>query len=88
MTEVVKQIDHILRKLFPLCRSLTGNANRQTLHFLSEITPIAIYEIPSGTQVYDWTIPEEWNINDAYIALLDGEKIIDFNNSNLHVMSY
>jgi len=79
----------LAEKLFPICRSLSGNGVRTTLNILKEICPeLNIIEIPSGTQVFDWKIPKEWNINDAYIKDHAGRKILDFKNSNLHVMGY
>ena len=76
-------------KMFPYCRSITGNGVRKTLGTLKEVYDnIKIYEVPSGTQVFDWTVPKEWNIRDAWIKNSAGEKIIDFNNTNLHVMGY
>ena len=55
------------KKLFPICRSITGNGLRKTLSMISDHMPLEIYEVPTGTKVFDWTIPNEWNINDAYI---------------------
>lgn len=75
--------------LFPICRSLTGNGVRETLSYLKCLLPeIKTFEIPSGTKVNDWLVPNEWNIKAAYIATLSGEKIIDFADSNLHVVGY
>ncbi len=75
--------------LFPLCRSITGNGNRETLKYLKKILPdMTIHEAPSGTKAFDWTVPDEWNINDAYIDNEKGNRIVDFKNSNLHVVSY
>jgi aminopeptidase-like protein len=79
----------LAERLFPICRSLTGNGVRTTLNILKEICPeLNIFEIPSGTQVFDWKVPKEWNINDAYIKDPAGKKILDFKSSNLHVMGY
>ena len=75
-------------KLFPICRSITGNGLRQTLNIIQEHIPIKIFEVPSGTKVFDWSIPREWNIHDAYIKDSKGKKIIDFKKSNLHVVGY
>jgi len=82
------EMHELIQKLFPICRSITGNGIRETLRIIQEHIPIEIKEIPSGTKVFDWTIPKEWNIKDAYIKKLDGEKIIDFSKTNLHVLHY
>lgn len=84
----IDQIDAYLKRLFPLCRSITGDPNRQTLRILQEIIPLTILEIPSGTEVYDWVIPDEWKIVDAWIADQSGRRIVDFAINNLHVLSY
>ena len=77
-----------IKQLFPICRSITGNGVRQTLKIIKEKIPIEIKEVPSGTKVFDWTVPKEWNINDAYIKNSKGERIVDFKRSNLHVLHY
>lgn len=82
------EIDSYLKRLFPITRSITGNGNRETLKILQEIIPLDILEYPTGQQVYDWTIPKEWNIKDAWIKDSNGNKIVDFKISNLHVVSY
>ncbi len=74
--------------LYPICRSITGNGVRKTLSILKEIIPIEITEVPSGTKVFDWEIPNEWNIREAWIKNSDGEKIVDFENLNLHILNY
>ena len=75
--------------LFPICRSITGNGVRETLRILQEICPaMTMHEVPTGTQAFDWTVPKEWNIRDAWIKNSKGEKILDFAKSNLHVMGY
>ena len=75
--------------LYPLHRSITGEGVRSSLKYIKEILPgLDIKEIPSGTPVYDWIVPEEWNIEEAWIADEDNNKIIDFKNNNLHVLGY
>ncbi|GAB4204746.1 MAG: DUF4910 domain-containing protein [Bacteroidia bacterium] len=83
-----KIIEEYFDRLFPICRSITGNGVRETLKIISEIIPLNIYEIPSGTTIFDWTVPKEWNIKDAYIITPDGQKICDFKRHNLHVVNY
>lgn len=82
------QMYHLAEELFPICRSITGNGVRETLRILSKVYPLKIKEVPSGTEVFDWKVPEEWNVRDAYIETLSGEKVIKFSDSNLHVMGY
>jgi aminopeptidase-like protein len=83
-----KQMHDLIRQLYPICRSITGDGVRQTLDVLEEYLPLERHEIPSGTQVFDWTVPNEWNIRDAFIADRSGRRLIDFAQSNLHVVSY
>jgi aminopeptidase-like protein len=78
----------LLQELFPICRSITGDGVRKTLKIIQEHIPITIHEVPTGTEAFDWTIPREWNIRDAYVIDPEGRKIIDFHASNLHVMGY
>lgn len=79
----------LVKELFPICRSITGPGTRDTLNvLLRELPQMTIHNVPSGTQVFDWTVPKEWVIRDAYIETLTGKKIIDFNQSNLHVLGY
>jgi aminopeptidase-like protein len=86
--DVGTEIFALAAKIFPFCRSITGNGVRQTLREIGAHIPLQIHEVPTGTAVLDWTIPREWNIRDAWIKNARGEKIVDFNRSNLHVMSY
>lgn len=81
-------IEKYFDRLWPICRSLTGNGVRETLRILQELLPLNIIEIPSGTKVFDWTIPNEWNIEDGWIENEEGIKIAHFKNNNLHILGY
>lgn len=78
----------LITRLFPICRSLTGDGVRRTLEILQETIPLEIHSLPSGTDVLDWTTPKEWNIRDAWIKDPSGRKIVDLADSNLHVVNY
>jgi aminopeptidase-like protein len=78
----------LIERLYPICRSITGNGVRQTLAILGEHIPIEVSEVPSGTKVLDWVIPDEWNIEDAFVADASGRRVVDFGRSNLHVVNY
>jgi aminopeptidase-like protein len=78
----------MVERLYPICRSITGNGVRATLSVVGEHIPLEVHEVPSGTKVLDWEVPDEWNIADAYIADLSGRRVVDFRASNLHVVSY
>ena len=75
-------------ELFPICRSITGDGLRTTLRRIQQEIPITIHEVPSGTHVLDWTVPDEWNIRDAWVANPYGERVVDYQQSNLHVVNY
>ena len=84
-----QEVEYLLQRLFPICRSITGDGVRQTLNIIREYAPeFQVHEYSSGTQVFDWNIPKEWNIQDAYIKDGQGERIVDFQESNVHVVSY
>ena len=79
----------LAESLFPICRSLTGDGVRRTHTILREHIPaLKTHEIPTGTKCLDWIVPDEWNIRDAYILSADGERVVDFQSSNLHVLGY
>ena len=76
-------------RLFPICRSITGNGYRRSLDIIREQVPeMKVFEVPTGTQVFDWTVPKEWNIRGGWIRRMNGETVIDFRDSNLHVLGY
>lgn len=78
----------LIRRLYPICRSITGDGVRKTLRILQEQIPLETHEVPTGTPVFDWTIPNEWNIRQAYLADSSGRRIVDFASHTLHVVSY
>lgn len=75
-------------RLYPICRSITGHGVRQSLALICEQIPLTIHDVPSGSPVYDWEVPLEWNIEDAAVVSSDGERVIDFQEHNLHVVGY
>lgn len=85
---VGKEIYQSIETLYPICRSITGNGFRESMKILKNYIPIELHEVPSGTQVFDWIVPKEWNIRDAYVKNEAGERVIDFNKSNLHILNY
>ena len=78
----------LIEELYPICRSITGDGVRATLARVGEEIALDVSEVPTGTQVLDWTVPREWNIRDAWIKNAAGERVVDFNRCNLHVVSY
>ena len=88
MSFTEKDIEKYFDRLWSICRSITGNGLRDSFKILQELIPLQLHEVPSGKQVFDWTIPKEWNINDAYIITPEGKKIADFKQNNLHIVNY
>lgn len=86
--EIGREMHRLMATLYPICRSITGNGVRETLAAIKQLIPLEVREVPSGTRVFDWTVPKEWNIRDAYIKDERGTRIVDFRESNLHVVSY
>jgi aminopeptidase-like protein len=86
--DVGRRMDDLIKKLYPICRSITGNGVRETLRIIGERVPMEITEVPTGTKVFDWVIPKEWNVKNGYIENSTGLKIVDFEKMNLHVLGY
>lgn len=82
------QMYALIETLYPICRSITGDGVRATLRHLQAHIDLQMHEVPTGTEVFDWTVPLEWNIRDAYIKDANGQRVVDFNASNLHVLNY
>jgi aminopeptidase-like protein len=78
----------LIAELYPICRSITGDGYRQTMRRIEEEIPLVTHEVPSGTEVFDWVVPKEWNIREAYVKGPDGKKVIDFQRHNLHILQY
>jgi aminopeptidase-like protein len=85
---VGEELHQLVTELYPICRSITGDGVRETLRLLRDVVPLEIHEVPTGTQAFDWTVPREWNIRDAYVKDSQGRRVIDFGASNLHVVGY
>jgi aminopeptidase-like protein len=87
-TEVGRRLHDLACRLYPICRSITGDGVRQTLALIGARAPLTIHEVPSGTRVFDWEIPLEWNVEDAAVIDADGRRVVDFMAHNLHLVSY
>jgi aminopeptidase-like protein len=85
---VGEQMHALATRLYPICRSITGDGVRASLELIREYIPLRIHEVASGTEAFDWTVPKEWNIRDAYIANARGDRVVDFRKHNLHVVQY
>src|SRR5215831_3006447 len=83
-----EEIFALAADMYPVCRSITGNGVRDTLRRLQRHVPLDTHEVPTGTAVFDWTVPREWNIRDAWVKNARGEKVIDFQKHSLHVLNY
>ena len=83
-----EQMYQLVETLYPICRSITGPGVRETMAQLQKLLPITVNEVPSGTAVFDWDVPKEWAIRDAYVKNAQGERVVDFKASNLHVLNY
>ena len=86
--DIGEEIFAFVAEIYPICRSITGRGVRETLRAIGAHIKLEVHEVPTGTAVFDWVIPREWNIREAYIRNERGEKVLDFSQSNLHVMSY
>lgn len=86
--DIGQEIYKIITDLYPICRSITGNGVRESLRIIKDYIDLEIHEVPTGIEVFDWEVPKEWNIKDAYIKNLKGERVVDFNKLNLHVVNY
>src|SRR5262245_32065998 len=82
------EVYEIVSALYPFCRSITGDGLRRSLRTLQKYVPLSTHEVPTGTQVFDWSVPKEWNIRDAYIKDSNGKKVVDLQKCNLHVVNY
>ena len=97
LLEVIEKLDpgregairyDMVRELYPICRSITGNGLRKSLRFLQQTVPMVLREVTTGTPVLDWTVPKEWNIREAWIKNAQGAKVVDSAKCNLHVVNY
>lgn len=87
-SSIGESMHQLAQRLYPICRSITGDGVRESLRILQEELPLEIFEVPSGKQVFDWTVPKEWNIKEAWVKDPQGNKVIDFAEHNLHILNY
>ncbi len=87
-TKIGQELHRFAAQLYPICRSITGDGIVRTLAMIQDRVPLQISKVPTGTSVFDWTVPKEWNIRDAYIQASDGKRVVDFRECNLHVLNY
>jgi aminopeptidase-like protein len=87
-TTIGQDLHRFAEELYPICRSITGDGIRQSLAMIQKRVKLTLHEVPTGTPVFDWTVPKEWNVTDAFIKDADGRRVVDFKQSNLHVMNY
>ena len=88
LSRIGREMIELARDLYPICRSITGEGVRSSLQILQQVVPLELHEVSTGTRVFDWTVPREWNIRDAYVKNQHGERVIDFRRHNLHVVNY
>src|ERR1035437_10306402 len=88
LTAIGQELYRFATDLYPICRSITGDGIRQTLAALQGRIPLRISEVATGTEVFDWTVPKEWNIRDAYLKDSRGQRVVDFQRHNLHIVNY
>jgi aminopeptidase-like protein len=88
LAEAGQEMHRLAADLYPICRSITGDGIRETLKRIQKLIPLQTYEVESGTPVFDWTVPQEWNIREAYFKGPDGKRVADFRENSLHVLNY
>ncbi|MGH9400499.1 MAG: DUF4910 domain-containing protein [Terriglobia bacterium] len=86
--DIGRELHRFAASLYPICRSISGDGIRQTLSMIRDLIPLRTFEVPTGTPVFDWFVPKEWNIRDAFIKTPAGERVVDFQKCNLHIVNY
>lgn len=87
-SDVGRDLYALIERLYPICRSKTGNGVRSSLQIIDEFADLDVHEVPSGSPAFDWTVPKEWNVTDAWVKDSSGRRVIDFQESNLHLLAY